>query len=389
MPYEIKFENVPAGTCIEAVRGGGTVKIRTVEFVSEEDGDTLVERLEGLGSDILRRLPANPPIQPSQVQHLLAIISRDGSATVYLNELNTRGQVQVKKDIKKGDAVFVDDIADVHRLEFEGVTIPRDSGIVFIFAVGWRRAMFYDLAPLLPKKGEEREYDVATTLAQFYTYLMFQRRFTISDQTWQNLSDGQWFPFITLKESTIQKLISHAANGWPLDDLSEAIAGEVKDVLPAMRARWKASPAFADHISFLEQATERYLAGDFLSATSLLYPRIEGLLRSHQRLTDPAGHASQKGLAGSAVRVAEDERHSSTPLLPGRFRQYLESVYFASFNPSDPKIRVSRNSVGHGVVASEECSLKAATISLLIVDQLWYLASAPSATISNPPPTPV
>lgn len=383
MSFEIKFENVPAGICVDAVRGSGTVKVRAIEFVSEEDGDTLVERLEAFGSDILSKLPGNPPVQPSQVQHLLAIIRRDGSSTVYLNELRTRGQVQVKKDFTKGDPVFSDDIADVHRLEFEGVTIPDDAGIVFIFAVGWRRAMFYDLAPLSPRDAKPRDYDVGAALAQFYTYLMFQHRFKITDQTWQRLFDGQWFPFITLKEATVRNLISHANNGWPLDDLAEAIAGEVKVALPALLSRWRATSTFADHLKFLEQAVERYSAGDFLSATALLFPRIEGLLRSHQKLTDPSGQATQKGLSGSAVKTAENERHSSTPLLPARFRQYLESVYFANFDPTDSKIKVSRNSVGHGVVASDECSVKAATISLLLVDQICYLGSKASATVSD------
>ena len=247
--------------------------------LSEEDGDTLVERLEGFGSDILGKLPANPPIQPNQVQHLLAVIRRDRSATVYLNKLKTVGQMQVKKGLRKGDSVFADDIVDVHRLEFEGVTIPKDAGIIYVFAVGWRRAMFYDLVPLLPKEGKDREYDVARALAQFYTYLMFQSRFKITDQTWQTFFDGQWFPFITLKESTVRTLIAHASNSWPLDDLSEAIATEVKGALPTMVVRWKATPAFAHHIKFLEQATERYLAGDFLSTTALVYPRVEGLLQ--------------------------------------------------------------------------------------------------------------
>lgn len=384
MPFEIKFDTIPVGICAEAIRGSGTVKVRTAEFVSEEDGDTLIERLEALGSNILSKIPGVSPIQPNQVQHLLAVIRRDCSATVYLNELKAFGQVQVKRVLAKGDPIFADDIADVHRFEFEGVTIPNDAGFIYIFSVGWRRAIFYDLSPLPPKDGENREYDVAAALAQFYAYLLFYGRFKITDQTWKNFLDGQWFPFITLRESTIKSLIAHADNAWPLDELVDGIATEVKDSLPAMLDRWKATPAFADHLKFLERAAELYLANDFLSTTALLYPRIEGLLRSHQKLTDPSGPATQKGLSGSAVKAAETDRHSSTPLLPKRFQQYLESVYFASFNPGDPKITVSRNSVGHGVVASDECSLKAATISLLLVDQLCYLGSKTSASISSP-----
>ena len=111
MPYEIRFEKLPAGVCVEAVRDGGTAKVRAIEFVSEEDGDTLIERLEGFGSEILAKLPAKPPIQPSQIQHLLAIIRRDGTASVYVNEIQTVAMVQAKRELKASDEVFADLLA--------------------------------------------------------------------------------------------------------------------------------------------------------------------------------------------------------------------------------------------------------------------------------------
>jgi len=206
---------------------------------------------------------------------------------------------------------------------------------------------------------------------------MFQRRFKIAEQDWKNLFDGQWFPFVTLKEATTKNLVSYAANAWPLDDLTDAIAQEVKASSPNLLARWKVASGFADHIPFLEKAVEHYAKDDFISTAAVLYPRIEGLLRSHQQQTDPTATASQKGLSGSATKKAESGRHSSSPVLPAKFREYLEEVYFAAFNPSDPKIKVSRNSVGHGVASGEECSRKSATIGLLIVDQLFYCFSGP------------
>lgn len=379
MPYEIEFENVPAGVCVEAVHKGDTVKIQTMEFVTDEDGDRLISRLESFGSDILARLPVSPPVQPWQVRHLLAIIRRDRTATVYLNELKELGLFQVKRDdIKQGEAVFADDIADVHRWEFEGVTIPKDAGIIYVFSIGWRRAVFYDLRPASGPDPQEREYDVPIQLARLYAYLMFQGRFRITDQEWRTLFDGQWFPFTLLKEPTIRNLISYATNGWPLDDLVEVIAQEVSAALPGRLAIWKRAAVFGDHVTFLETAAERYLARDFVSTTAILYPRIEGLLRSQQKLTDPNRKASQKALAESAISKVESERHAATLLLPTRFREYLETVYFAAFDPDSPKIKVSRNSVGHGVASGTECSLKSATISLLLVDQLWYCFSGAS-----------
>lgn len=382
MPYDISFNDIPAGTAINAAKSGEEVMVRAIEFVSEEDGNVLIERLEGFGGTILGKLPTISPIQPNEVKHLLAIIRRDKSATVYINELKIVGHVQVKKEFEKGDSIFLDDIADVQGLEFEGIDINCDVGIIFIFYVGWRRAIFYDLAPL-HRGNKDRDYDITRTLGQFYSYLMFYRRFAISDQAWKNLFEDQWFPFIAFSESINRKLIEYAANSWPTDELLLPIAADVEKALPAMLKRWKHVPAFVDHVDFLQRAVERYQDKDYLSVVSILYPRIEGLLRSHQKLTDPKGRASQQGLSESAVKEAEIGRHPSTPLLPTRFRNYLESVYFADFDPNDSSNMVSRNSVGHGVASSATCSLKPAVISLLLVDQLSYLVSTASRTVTG------
>jgi hypothetical protein len=213
---------------------------------------------------------------------------------------------------------------------------------------------------------------------------MFQARFKITED-WKALLDGQWFPFLSLKDATIKRILSCASSGLPLDDLADSVAQETAAALPTLLANWRKIPAFADHLKFLEQGVERYIAGDFISTTSIIYPRIEGLLRSHQQQADPTGQATQKGLAGSAVKAAVSDRHASTPLLPDRFRHYLEAVYFAAFDPRDPKIKVSRNSVGHGVAAAEECSKKSATFSLLIVDQLSYFFSAMPIQVAGAP----
>src|SRR5436305_891870 len=100
MPYEIKFDHVPAGISMNAARPNEMIQIRVFEFISTEDGDTLIERLDALASQVLLLLPENVRYMPGQVDHLLAIVRRDGTATVYINELQMAGSVQMKKDVK-------------------------------------------------------------------------------------------------------------------------------------------------------------------------------------------------------------------------------------------------------------------------------------------------
>lgn len=374
MPFEVKFAHLPGISVEAAPRGATSVKVQAIGFASAEDGDVLIRHLEGFGSDLLAMLPEHAT--PGQVNHLLAIIRRDRSATVYLNEVSPIGEIQPKRGIAKGDPVFSDDVADIRRLTFEGVEVPKDAGVVYIFCVGWRRAMFFDLLPLNPLVPTDRDYDLGVQLARHYAYLLFQERFKITPAEWDALLAAQWFPFVTLRAATIRSMLGQASNGWPLDDLVEPVASEVRAQVPALLERWRRVAPFQSHLPFLEQAAERYLANDYISTTAILFPRIEGVMRSHQRHADPAAPASQTGLAGSAVRGVEAERHEASLLLPRKFRRYIEDVYFAGFDPGDPKIKVSRNSVGHGVAAAEECSVKSAAISILLTDQLAYCFAA-------------
>lgn len=374
MPFEIKFENTPIGVC-EEIYHDGTIKIRTIDFVSEEDGDTLIDRLDSYGSDILNKLPPNaqsPTILPAHVDHLLAIIRRDNTATVYLNELNITGTIRAKRNLKKGETVSTNDITGFNKITFNEVSIPKEAGIIYIFSVGWRRAMFYDLDPLNREAPRDRIYDIEARIGQLYTYLHFQKRFKITDQMWSNLFNDQWFPFISLQESTIRKLLGSAKSNLPLDNHIDEIAEEVRKILPRIIKNWKSTPIFKDHSPFLEKAAKQYTKKDYISTISILYPRIEGLMRTHQKWNDPSEKPTQKGLSNSATKHITPELGDFTPLLPMKFRQYLESVYFANFDPDAPKIKASRNSIGHGVALAEEYSLKAATISFLLIDQLSH-----------------
>jgi hypothetical protein len=138
-----------------------------------------------------------------------------------------------------------------------------------------------------------------------------------------------------------------------------------------MTARWARNSAFATHLPLLERAVERFGAGDFVSATAILYPRIEGLLRTMHDTFGAGAKPTQKTLAEAAVKPGGLWLHEHSWLLPGRFRHYLHDVYFATFSADSAPI--SRNSVGHGVAPALYFNAKAAAIGLLVVDQLGLM----------------
>ncbi|HUU98247.1 MAG TPA: hypothetical protein VM487_21145 [Phycisphaerae bacterium] len=368
MPYQVTFEMLPVGYAASAKkRDAETADVSTRGFLSSEDGDLFITLLEGFPNHCLALLPKRVP--PSTVDHMLAIVRADKTATVYVNEIQMRVKVQVKRSLKAGEAVFKDDIADVERLGLPGIKVPADAGVVFFFSVGWRRGLFYDLLPVLPKDGVPRDYDLEVRLGQLYQYLEFQEVYKITEPEWRVLVGKGWFPFVALKASTVKEMIAHVRNDWDVDDLLSKIAEEVRRLLATLRERWSTNRFFSPHYDVLRSGLDRYEAGDYVSAISVLTPKVEGILRGFGLATGTKSLKAQQ-LTSSAVRRLQQDNPDSL-LFPRRFRKYVDSLHFGSFNAETPE-GASRHTVAHGVAPPQAFTEKQASIIILVLDQFAF-----------------
>lgn len=364
---QVELGDAPAGYAVTSGRSGEDVLIRFREFTSSEDGQDFIQRLEGIPNKILQLLPS--PTSPSQVDHMLAVCRRGGKADVYVNELEIRAFFRTARPVKAGAEVTKDDIADVQRLDL-GVSIPDNSGFVFVFSVGWRRGLFYDFGPIAAPNPQPRQYDLGAVLGHVYCHVLFQERFGISDTEWNTLMAAKWFPFVGLRNETIDSLISHIRSGWDPDEMLEDIVSEIKSRLPQMLESWRCKSSFLPHMTILERAVDRFQNDDPVSCTALLFPRIEGILRTQHTSLDTPAQPSPNNL--TELAVASKIETPKSLLLPHRFSKYLKDVYFADFDPNAPDIEVSRHSVGHGVATASKFNQKSAVIGLLTVHQLSY-----------------
>ena len=369
MFVKIDLGKPPAGYVLTPAKEGEHAQIAYREFTSTEDGQYLIRRLEGFPNNILQRLPSQ--INPSQIDHMLAICHRDGKADVYVNELNIRLSARVARSVEAGEEVLKDDIVDMEGVDI-GVQIPDGSGVLFIFSVGWRKGLFYDFEPICRPDPRPRQYDFGTVLGQAYTHVLFQERFSISDAEWNALFSAQWFPFVGLKHDMIETLINHIRSGGDLDEELDNIVSETKSRLLHMLDSWRSKSSFLPHMKILERAVERFENDDHVSCTGLLFPRIEGILRTHHSSLGTQACPSPNNLTESAV--ASKIKTDKSLLLPQRFAAYLRDVYFADFNPNAQDIDISRHSVGHGIASASKFDQKSAVIGILTVHQLSYFA---------------
>ena len=375
MPYEINLGMPPAGYAVTSTRAGGeTVTVQYTEFTSSEDGQHFIRRLEGFPDELITKVSATTPISPSQIDNLLAIIRRDGTATVYVNEVRQIVCMRASRSIEKNSPVTKNDVVDVERLEV-GVVIPPECGVLFLFSVGWRKGLFYDFGPIGGPNSQPRTYDCANVFGRWFCHVMFQERFSISDDEWAALLKTKWFPFAALRHETVESLINHVRSDWNPDDMCEQIILEIRAKLPLMLDVWSKHPSFATHIEILSRAIERFQNEDYVSCTSLIYPRIEGILRTHHVSLGVTERPSPKNLTNTAVTSKLGNQKSL--LLPHKFGEYLRHVYFADFDQNASLIDVSRHSVAHGVAHSAEFNSKSALLGLLVLHQLFYFLEQP------------
>lgn len=377
MPYQVTFDSFPSGIALTAAKKGGKVKVGIMGFSSSEDGDKFIKQLEGFPNVVLNRLPSSARITASTIDHLLAVIRKDKTATIYVNEIDFLLRIRSKKSVKKGGTIYQDDIADIERLELGNIQIANDAAIIFVFSIGWRKGLFFDVGPL-QSEPILRKYNLESLLGSYYSYLSFQHLFKITEEEWQCLFDQQWFPFITLKSSTVQAMLAYMRNRWQVDDLLNKIADEASQSLPIMLERWKGNSFLQPHFELIKYAADRYIEKDYVSATAILYTRIEGVMRGVHRETGTKEKASPKNLAKSVTDYQRSISFRNSLLLPPMFQRYLEEVYFKNFEPDRPA-KLSRYSVAHGTAIPSDFSLKAATIGLLIIDQIFFFLP-PGAT---------
>ena len=371
MPHKIQVDHIPAGYALHSGCGGDNLECALCEFTSTEDGQLFISRLEGIPQMLIGKLPRELKASASTTDNLLAIFYADKSATVYYNEFYPKVTARAKKDIQKGDLVMLDDISDIDRISLDGIDIPQNAGICYVFSFGWRKGFFYDFSPL--QTGEhhcERTYDLGTVLADCWARVLFQERFSVSEAAWEQMFRQRWFPFSSLPRDLTNQIISFAEESRPIGVDIEVFRDHVIEVVGKRLKQWERESAFIEHLPILSAAYERFVAGDDLSAMAILYPRIEGIIRSHQLAATPDAPMKQAQFATSGSGAGHPSLRATSTFLPERFRKYLEEVFFGNFDPKTKPSIASRHTVAHGVAPIDSFNRMNATLGFLTLLQV-------------------
>ena len=379
MPKTIRLATPIHGFASNCALAGEPASLISKEFISSEDGNDFIERLEATSAYFSQAFES-PRVPFSQVSSFLAVLRPNNEATVYVNELGlvTRSKIQTTKvpDVAVGAPVYLDDIADIDSAELQdsegtSIEIPPDCGFALILSFGWRKALYFDYSVLIPGKPHRTD-NLPKLFGQFLARLMFQSMYSITDVQWDRMIAWGWFPFIGLKDEDRRRLLAWSKSGErkPTSVLEE-IATRFVDDLDKRLTTWEENDFFKDRMAFLRRAKDHLNAPDYLSSISLMYPQIEGMLRLLYEDENPGGHPKQ----GTMVSNLVENKYAHSVLLPNRFEVFLKRVYFREFDLSKGEVPLSRHTVGHGVSKPADYDFLTASVGFMVLDQLIHYLS--------------
>lgn len=376
MARTIELTGLAAGVSTTHAMDGDTVPIQRSGMYSSEDGERFIQILESM-SDVYAAVFGPGGVRPSQVDHFLAVIRPDRQATVYCNELQFIARARINRvtrdGIRAGEPLFGNDIAGVEELELRDATgtrveIPDDNGFCFILSHRWRKALLFDFSVFEPTPHRRTER-LSRVFGHALTRLMFQEMYSTTDSQWARLFAWGWFPFVSLTHDHRSQLLSWATTDrYPaplLEEICRAFTGNLEDRVEVWQRR---HDLVAQEKEFLATALARFRAGDNVSCVSVLYPRIEGLMRRLHAEENPGQRTDQTDMVTNLV----ENQYPDSLLLPQRFGEYLHAVYFQNFNLSRGELPLSRHSHAHGVSQAGDYNFIRAAVGFMIFDQICH-----------------
>jgi hypothetical protein len=200
---------------------------------------------------------------------------------------------------------------------------------------------------------------------------MFQEMYSVTEAQWEHLTGWGWFPFVGLSHEDRKGLIGWAKNSRKPVSVLEEMAKRFLSDLDVRITAWAKYEHLKSRETFFRRAKERLDADDFVSSINVLYPQIEGVMRSLYVAETAEGRPSQGTMSSNLI----DNQFEHSVLLPERFRQYLTRVYFKEFDERSGLLPLSRHTVSHGISKPEDYDFLAAAIGFMTIDQLFYYLS--------------
>ncbi len=355
-------ENVP--------KGGAIVKLVTRNSMTSDELN-FYKYIEQISNIFLGQIGGI-----NYISNFLALVHEDNTAEVHINDLGILLNISPKRDIKKGEAITRNDIADIKSLKFKNINIKETDKIIVCFKVGWKFGLFFDFN----NKKKLNIDDIYNELGSLYRYLEFQYVYNIleSNKKFDELLKDGWFPFIEILGDEYKKISNlYVNNKFNQEKIIASVVNKFdKNRLSKLTSKWWSKTLYEDKKQILEAGIEAYLLNNnkgYINSIKTLLSEIEGIIRIKYFNDTKNDKMKASELIDFIVDKGKNKSGSDYSLyLPIPFLQYLKKVVFKNFDLKKNDIDISRHSSGHGVAKESEYTKERALQAILCLDQIYY-----------------
>lgn len=312
------------------------------------------------------------PLSLDNISALLLITHDDGSADLYLQNLPMIIEISPKRDINVGEVVYQSGIADVRRMRLTGIELRSRDGIFFCFKIGWKFALFFDLA-------DDRDLDIDAaerSLGNLYRQLSFEGVYAAlgNRAVFDKILQAGWFPFIEIIGYEFENLAVAFSASFNVYAEEQVLLKKFDSVrIDAIGQRWWGRPCLSGRRVILESALKAFKRGDAVACLKIVLTEIEGIIQDAHIADTGAGAKIDKLLEYIAKQGIQKAGSGESLFFPKEFLDYLAKYTFGNFDPRAPIAGVvSRHSVGHGGVAAENYTQMRALQAILVLDQIAF-----------------
>lgn len=357
-----------AGFAMNSAQGGERVNILRRGFFTSDDGPDLYTYLDDLFQRVLGHALGAARVDVSDINSCLVNIVDGTKATLWINH-PTVLTIVAKGDVKPGQPVALDQVADVRAVALPGIEMPSMGAIAYTFQHEWRRGFFFDFS-MLPEEPDRPLADVGALLGSYHAALMLRDRIRMEPATLSTMFAAGWFPFIRLRQELLMSLYRHFAEGWEHRSVEDELVRNLSPEVPAWIDSWREKAPFAQHIDAIADGARHFAKHEYRAASMILLPKVEGIMRTMSLGT---GAKKNPGLQHNLVARVRAKVSGTTAFMPEAFVMYLNLFYNAGFDLEAGELPPSRHAFMHGVGPDSIAADPAFTLRLLLtIDQLFF-----------------
>lgn len=303
---------------------------------------------------------------------LLLVVHSDHSADLYVEHPPLKVEMLAKRSVAAGQVIGSRHIADIQRMQFDGISLREDDKVLVCFKVGWKFGLFFDLADnrVLPIDDMERE------LGTLYRMLLYGDVYETlrNEALFETLVDAGRFPFVEIIGDGFDALLHAYKTNFNIEGIEgKQVAQFDAKRIGELADRWWSHPLYAKRQTILGSGLEAFKRNDSVASLKTLLSEIEGIIREARIAETGQSTRSFKDLLKYAADAGVKKTGSEMSLLlPTYFLQYLQRYTFADFDPMVAASAPSRHSVTHGAAAETAYTQVRALQAILTLDQLRF-----------------